>query len=209
MAARFCTPRTAVFFDYGQRARASEERAVRGIAEHYGLETVRLALPWYETFSRSAIIDENRSIPEPGVAGLEEAAAESAGAVWVENRNAVFITIAAAIAVSRDDTLLIVGFNREEAASFPDNSAEFLSRMNAALELGAGGRIRVESPTIGMTKAEIVREALAMDIPWHLVWSCYRGGEVMCGRCPSCLRLRRAITGTPVEGRIDFERSGT
>ena len=208
MAARFCTPRTALFFDYGQRAAEREERAVRGIASHFGLEAVRLELPWYKTFSHSAIIDRTGEIPEPGRAGLDEAALEGAGAVWVENRNAVFIDIAAAVAAARESSIIIVGFNREEAALFPDNGSEFLSRMNAALELGAGERVRVESPTIAMTKAEIVREALSMDIPWHLVWSCYRGGELMCGRCPSCLRLRRAIAGTPAADRIGFEGSG-
>ncbi len=57
-----------------------------------------------------------------------------------------------------------------------------------------------------MTKVEIVREGLRLGIPWGDLWSCYRGGESMCGRCESCLRLKRAVAGTAASGLIDFER---
>ena len=89
---------------------------------------------------------------------------------------------------------------------FPDNSEAFLNSVNGALAVGAGGLIRVESPTLSMTKREIVEWGLALDIPWGLIWSCYGGGERMCGSCESCARLRRAIAGTAAASLVTFDR---
>jgi 7-cyano-7-deazaguanine synthase len=208
MAARHWRPEAAVFFDYGQRARVREDAAVGGIAERYGLEKIRVELPWLGAVSRSVLIEGRGILPQPDPDGLDAAGTEGPGAVWIENRNAIFIEIAAAFAVARGCEVVVVGFNREEAAAFPDNSAEFVERINRSLELSAGEPVRVESPTLPFTKAEIVREGLAMDIPWHLIWSCYDGDELMCGVCGSCLRFRRAITGTPVERHFRFKRDG-
>ncbi|UCF04264.1 MAG: 7-cyano-7-deazaguanine synthase QueC [bacterium] len=207
MAARHWRPEAAVFFDYGQRARVREDAAVRGIAERYGLEMVRVELPWLGAISRSVLIEGRSILPKHDPGEPDAAGTERPGAVWVENRNAVFINIAAAIAVARGCEIVVVGFNREEAVAFPDNSTEFVERINGSLELSAGRPVRVESPTLPLTKKEIVREGLSLDIPWHLIWSCYGGEELMCGVCGSCMRLRRAIVGTPVERRFRFTRS--
>ncbi|MDD4858109.1 MAG: 7-cyano-7-deazaguanine synthase, partial [Candidatus Krumholzibacteria bacterium] len=104
---------------------------------------------------------------------------------------------------------VVVGFNREEAAAFPDNSETFLERINGALELGLRCRVRVVCPTLRMTKREIVDGALALGIPLELLWSCYGGGELPCGSCESCLRLKRAVAGTPAERRVRFRKEGS
>jgi 7-cyano-7-deazaguanine synthase len=128
--------------------------------------------------------------------------------VWVENRNGVFINIAAAVAEAAGCNFVIAGFNSEEAEQFPDNSAAYLERVNASLELGAGASVRVVSPTLGMRKREIVETGIRLKIPWKDIWSCYRDGPVMCGRCESCRRLARAVSGTAAEAEIRFGKRG-
>jgi 7-cyano-7-deazaguanine synthase len=197
MAARSTpVPVAALFFDYGQHAARSEGAAARGIAEHFHLSFERLELPWLARLSSSALI-AGRGEPPAWVG--RELDDRSARDVWVENRNGIFINIAAFYAAETGCDAVIVGFNREEASVFPDNGEEYLARINGALELGLGKRVRVESPTLRMGKREIVERALELDIPWELLWSCYRGGERMCGSCESCLRLARAVAGTPAE----------
>jgi 7-cyano-7-deazaguanine synthase len=194
-------PSAALFFDYGQHAARREEDAARRIAGRYGVPFERLDLPWLARLSTSALVAGPREIPSWSAEALDDAAPR---AVWVENRNGIFINIAAFYAAERGSEGVIVGFNREEAAAFPDNSEAYLERTNAALELGLVRRVRVVSPTLRMTKREIVEAALALDVPWELLWSCYRGGEAPCGSCESCLRLRRAVAGTPAERRVKF-----
>ena len=209
MASEYCKPKTAMFFDYGQHASSREKDAAGKIADHFGLYFKCIELPWLGQLSSSVLISGRGEPPGllPGELDKEDHAGSCS--VWVENRNAIFINIAAAFAAAEKFEVVVVGFNREEAAVFPDNSEEFLRRINESLDLGVGNRVKVESPTISMTKREIVREGMRLGIPWNLVWSCYRGGTDMCGVCESCRRLERAVSGTPAEAEIRFGKEGS
>jgi 7-cyano-7-deazaguanine synthase len=198
-----CEPAAALFFDYGQHAARKEEIAARGIAGLYHIPFERIELPWMARFSKSALVAPAGEPPRWSPDRLDDTAPR---AVWVENRNGIFVNIAAFCAAERGMAAVVVGFNREEAAAFPDNSEEFVDRVNRALELSLGRRVRVVAPTLRMTKREIAERALALDIPWELLWSCYRGGDLPCGSCESCLRLKRAVRGTGAEGRVRFEK---
>jgi 7-cyano-7-deazaguanine synthase len=188
-----CTPAAALYFDYGQHAARREAEAARRIAGFYGLPLECIELPWLATFSKSTLVGGAGDLLRWSPDRLDDAAPR---AVWVENRNGIFINIAAFYAAECGYDAIIVGFNREEAEAFPDNGEEFVARINGALELSLARRVRV------------VRRALALDIPWELLWSCYRGDERPCGSCESCLRLKRAVAGTPAELRVRFEKEG-
>ena len=95
--------------------------------------------------------------------------------------------------------MVIAGFNAEEAVTFPDNSPAFISAANKALSYSTLSRVQVLSPTSDLNKTEIVRLGMEIDAPLDLVWSCYEGGEVMCGVCESCMRLRRALVSAGSE----------
>ena len=89
---------------------------------------------------------------------------------------------------------VVVGFNREEATTFPDNSEDFLERATRALELSTANQVRVFSYTVSWDKREIVarlRKELP-EFPFHLLWSCYLGGDRPCAQCESCQRSARA-----------------
>jgi 7-cyano-7-deazaguanine synthase len=198
-----CEPAAALFFDYGQHAARKEELAARGIAGFHGIPFERIELPWMARFSKSALLAGAGEPPRWSPDRLDDTAPR---AVWVENRNGIFINIAAFYAAGQGKDVVVVGFNREEAAAFPDNSGEYIDRVNRALELSLGRSVRVVAPTLGMTKREIAARALSLDFPWELLWSCYGGGEFQCGSCESCLRLKRAVGGTSAEGRVRFEK---
>jgi 7-cyano-7-deazaguanine synthase len=127
--------------------------------------------------------------------------------VWVPNRNGVFLGVAAAFAERYGCTVVVTGFNREEAAEFPDNSAEYVEAFNRGLEFSTRGAVRVVSYTLHMSKREILRRALEVGVPVGAIWSCYRGGERMCGSCASCRRLKTAIDSLPKgqQPTIEFE----
>ena len=198
-----CEPAAALFFDYGQHAARKEELAASGIARFYDIPFERIELPWIARFSKSALLAGAGEPPRWSPDRLEDT---SPRAVWVENRNGIFINIAAFYAAGQGKDVVVVGFNREEAAAFPDNSGEYVDRVNRALSLSVGRGVRVVAPTLGMTKREIAERSLSLDIPWELLWSCYGGGDLQCGACESCLRLKRAVGGTSAEGRVRFEK---
>jgi len=181
-----------LFVDYGQRAAIPEERAARAVAESFGMEFERAELPILARITRTALVDTKNPVPEPDLVTLDETASSTADAVWVPNRNGLLLNLAAALAEAEGLEHLIVGFNAEEAATFPDNSAEFVHAVNLALQASTRGMVSVIAPTLHMQKREMLAAGRALGAPLEVTWSCYQGGEIPCGRCESCLRRQRA-----------------
>ena len=185
----------AVTVDYGQRSVAREIRAAAAIARTLGVAHRPVKVPFVGELGGSALLDRDRPIPDrpPEELDLPRASREDARAVWVPNRNGLLINIAACCAESMGAKRVIVGFNAEEAASFPDNSQPFLEAATAALAHSTMNGVIVESPTVGLDKTGVVRLGLEIGAPLELIWSCYRDGPAHCCKCSSCLRLKRAL----------------
>ena len=190
-------PVLALTARYGQRAADAEVRAARALAETYGVRHEVVDLTWLGALGGSALTQEAAAMPELRPDQLDERAAteKSAKAVWVPNRNGVLINVAAAYAERLGATRVIVGFNREEAATFPDNSGEFLGRATRSLEFSTANQVEVFCYTTQLDKREIVAklERLEKPFPYDLIWSCYQAGPKACGLCESCRRLARAL----------------
>jgi len=192
--------RLAIHFDYGQRARASERASVIAVVSYYQLPLREVDVRWL------------RALSPPGMregAGEGDGDLQALDDVWVPNRNGVFLNIAAAFAESYGCEVVITGFNREEAAEFPDNTPAYVERLNAALGYSTRSGVEVTSFTQDLDKREILWRGTELGAPLSLIWSCYRSGERMCGRCASCRRLRLALDALPEDRRppIVFEES--
>jgi 7-cyano-7-deazaguanine synthase len=184
-------------FDYGQRAAAREISAAVRLAGHYGLDHKVLKIDFLGEITGTALVDRKKSIPVPKTDELDDLSVtmQSAAAVWVPNRNGVFINIAAAFAEALGCGQVVTGFNREEAATFPDNTLEYVRAASQALSYSTANKVRVVSYTQMLDKVEIVNLGKRLGVPFNLVWSCYLDREVMCGECESCRRFYRAMAG--------------
>ncbi len=185
----------ALTFDYGQRAARREIEGSRKLAKHYGVPWKLVRLPWLGGITDTALVARRKKMPRFTTAQLSDRrrTERSAKAVWVPNRNGVFLNIAAAFAESLKCREVVIGFNREEAATFPDNSAAFGRAATGAFRYSTANRVRVVSYTAAMDKRQIVLLARRLRLPLELVWPCYEGGRTPCGSCESCLRFRRAL----------------
>ena len=184
----------ALTFNYGQQAARRENEAAAAMCARYGLHHEVVRLPWLAAITKTALVVKNRSLPCPDVSRLDDCSGRKAAErVWVPNRNGIFLAVAAGFAESFGANEIVPGFNAEEAASFPDNSAEFIQAVNRSLRLSTLNRVRVRCYTARKRKPAIVRLGLRIDAPLDLIWSCYQGGRRMCGKCESCLRLVRAV----------------
>ena len=186
----------ALTADYGQRAAGAELRSAEALCRHYGVRHERVDLRWLGALGGSSLTGSG-AVPSLGVQDLDrlEVTRETARAVWVPNRNGVLIHVAAAYAESLKADCVVVGFNREEAATFPDNTIEYLDRATRALEMSTSTGVIAYSYTASLDKKEIVAELrkLRSPFPFGLLWSCYQGGATPCGVCESCQRLTRAL----------------
>jgi 7-cyano-7-deazaguanine synthase len=88
---------------------------------------------------------------------------------------------------------VFVGAVAEDSSGYPDCTPGFYRAFQEVVDLGTRPetRIRIVTPVIAMSKAEIVREGQALGAPFGLTWSCYQSEDIACGDCESCrLRLR-------------------
>lgn len=190
----------ALTFDYGQRAAANEVFRAKKLSEFWSIPHRTLQVPLFLEPQSSGLLKTNSPLPNPSLNDLDNpiSAQKSAQAVWVPNRNGIFLEIAAAVAEQAHVDRLIVGFNIEEAQTFPDNSQNYLEAINQALYFSTSNHVQVVSPTLSLNKTEIVRKALELEVPLHFIWSCYETGDLMCGKCESCMRLKRGLTQNEV-----------
>lgn len=184
----------AITFDYGQKASERELKSSKEIAKFYNIKHEIITLDWLKNISKSTLTT-NADIPILNNKELDNKSIteKSAQSVWVPNRNGLFINIAACYADAHDYTNIIIGANKEEGATFKDNSLEFIQAVNTSLKYSVSNNVEVTAPLITMNKTEIVKSGLELNAPFKLVYSCYLNNEKHCGRCESCLRLKRAL----------------
>jgi len=185
----------ALTFDYGQRAKDREIESSKKIAGYYGIEHKVISLPWLAQITSTSLVNTDSNLPQLKITELDntELTHNSAKNVWVPNRNGLFINVAASFADSYDFTHIIFGANKEEGTTFPDNTQDFIDRINHSLEYSTLSSPKVFAPLINSDKMEIVKIGLSKKIPFNLVRSCYTNNEKHCGMCESCLRLKRAV----------------
>jgi 7-cyano-7-deazaguanine synthase len=151
-------------------------------------------LPWLSKISTSSL-NTDADIPELGEDDLDDLdkSSETASNVWVPARNTVFTSIALSYAESIGAEIIIVGWNGEEGATFPDNSKQYMEKFNELIDVGSPDKIRIEAPAIDLNKEEIVELGIKVGAPMELSYSCYKGDDKPCGVCESCVRRKRAF----------------
>jgi 7-cyano-7-deazaguanine synthase len=171
---------------YGQ-THEKEVECARRIASSLGLENhvIRFSLPW----GGSALLD--REIPIP-LGRQESEMAEEIPVTYVPARNSVFLSFAASYAEACGAGVIFLGANALDYSGYPDCRPEYFVAFSEAIrrgtKAGAEGRIiRIEAPLLRLSKKEIVELGVSLGVPFEKTWSCYRGKEIPCGGCDSCL----------------------
>ena len=177
----------ALTFDYGQKALDQEVSTSKNICDYYKIEHKVIKLDWLKNVTHTALV-EDKELPE----GIDNPEA-SAKSVWVPNRNGLFLNIAGSFADGNDYDYIIIGANKEEGQTFPDNTQEFIDRVNAEFEFSTQKHPKVVAPLINYDKNDIVKQAIEHNIPLEFVRSCYSNGKKHCGKCESCTRLKNAL----------------
>jgi 7-cyano-7-deazaguanine synthase len=177
----------ALTFDYGQKAVRQEIEASRKICDYYKIEHKVIKLDWLKEITKTSLVASD------GVPTEDFETSKSAEAVWVPNRNALFINIAASFCDSFCYNYILYGANKEEAGTFPDNTEEFRAQISELFKTSTLVHPQVIAPLINYTKGDIVKIAVENSMPLDLVMSCYNSGEGHCGKCESCHYLKKAL----------------
>ena len=186
---------------YGQRAEQREKEAVEQIADYLGAKELKFVeLPFLKELGGSALTDAKRKVPVGEEVNLDEE--KETPPTWVPCRNLVLLAHASAYAEVISAEAIFVGFNAEEARSYPDNEKEFVNRFNTVLEKAVASYCQpptVKAPLVDLLKPEIIKKGVEVKAPVHLTYSCYLGEEQHCGICESCVHRRRGFKEAGVE----------
>lgn len=198
---------TAITFNYGQQSLNQEIEHAKQICDKLNMKHVIIDLPWLKEISNSSLTTD-KDIPKPNDNDLDnpDVAIETAKSVWVPARNTVFCSIALAFAESIHAEIIIVGWDYEEAITFPDNSKEYLDAFNKTIKYGSYDDIEIKAPLINMNKEDIVIKGDEVNAPMNLSYSCYVGAEKHCGICESCKRRKRAFTKAKIIDPTEYEK---
>ena len=109
----------------------------------------------------------------------------------VPNRNAIFISVAAAIAQVNECAVIYIGCTQSDFDTFPDCRPAFLRSIDEAMTYAVN--IRVVAPLVGQTKSDIVKLGKQYQIDWGETWSCYAGADEPCGKCAACIERTNAL----------------
>jgi 7-cyano-7-deazaguanine synthase len=184
----------ALSFSYGQRHKW-ELDAARKVAAAIGAAQHRVAEIDLRGFGGSALTDE---IDVPKGRATEEMS-HGIPVTYVPARNTIFLSFALAWAEVLGANDIFIGVNALDYSGYPDCRPEFISafeRMaNLATKAGVEGRLKlkIHTPLIAMTKAQIIRRGLELGVDYALTSSCYDPSPTgePCGQCDSCqLRAR-------------------
>lgn len=191
----------ALTFNYGQRAAARELERAGEIARLAGVPWKSLDLTWFSEFTKTALVNLTSHVPTGGAVSIDDlkVSNETAKAVWVPNRNGIFLNIGAAFAEGLGADIVVPGFNIEEGATFPDNTQGFLDALSDAFQFSTSNGVRAECYTTGLNKTQIVERGRALGAPFDLMWPCYFAGATPCGECESCKRFTRAVTAAAAD----------
>jgi 7-cyano-7-deazaguanine synthase len=173
---------------YGQRTERRERQAFNDIADFYAVEKrLDVSIEYLAKIGGSSLTDANIEVAE---ANLESKEIPTS---YVPFRNANMLSIATSWAEVLNANRIYIGAVAEDSSGYPDCRPEFYVAFEKTIEVGTKPetRIKIVTPIIHLTKAEIVRKGIELNAPLHLSWSCYRNEDAACGTCDSCaLRLR-------------------
>lgn len=186
----------AISFRYGQRHAIELEKA-RKIAELYQVAKHVVINLDLGGFGGSALTDPSLAVPK-------HASADDIGTdiplTYVPARNTVFLSYAVAWAEVLAAQDIFIGVNALDYSGYPDCRPEYIQAFEAMANLATksgveGHRLRIHAPLIHLTKAEIIRQGLELQVDYALTSSCYDPSPEgqPCQRCDSCLLRMRGF----------------
>lgn len=191
-----------ISFRYGQR-HDKELRSASEICDYYDIKHTIIDID-LSSF-KSALTNSGVDVPHDRTGNLDE----EIPITYVPARNIIFLSIAAGLCESVDADRIYIGANVVDYSGYPDCRPEFFESFENMLEKGTkagveGNAIKIITPILNMSKAEIVKTAKELNAPLHLTWSCYEGGDKACGCCDSCILRLRGFEEAGYEDEIKY-----
>lgn len=183
----------ALSFDYGAKHNHREIPCARWQCAQLGIRHEVVALDFINRLFRSDLLQSGGSVPDGHYA---EASMKQ---TVVPFRNGILLAVAAGFAESVEAQGVVIAAHAGDHHIYPDCREAFMVAMDQAMTLGTYPGIRLLRPFIALSKAQIVTRGRDCGVDFAHTWSCYKGGELHCGSCGTCVERREAfqLAGVP------------
>jgi len=193
---------TALIFDYGQRHKF-EISAAKKIADLAKAPTKLIKIDLGQ-FGNSALTD-NIEVPKNQEIGKE------IPVTYVPVRNTIFLSYALAYAEVNNIFDIFIGVNALDYSGYPDCRPEFIQAFekmaNEGTKFAQGNKkIKIHTPLISLTKAEIIKTGTELDVDYKLTHSCYDPSfdGLSCGECDACILRKEGFTKAGISDPTNY-----
>ncbi len=177
-----------IHINYGQRTETRELKSFNDIADYYNVnERLVIDFQHLAKIGGSSLTDKNIKVTK---ADLDNKEIPSS---YVPFRNANILSACVSWAEVIKAEAIFIGAVYEDSSGYPDCRPEFFSAYEKMIDIGTKPetKIKIVTPIINLSKAEIIQKGIELEAPLDLTWSCYQNEDEACGVCDSCaLRLR-------------------
>ena len=187
-----------ISFDYGSNHNAREIPFARMHCERLGIKHIVISLDFMNRYFKSSLLEGADAVPDGHYAD------ENMKSTVVPFRNGIMLSIAVGIAESNGLRYVMMANHGGDHSIYPDCRREFVCAFDAAAKAGTYVGAGIPAPYTGITKADIARRGKEMGLDYSETWSCYKGGDVHCGRCGTCVERREALAEAGIEDTTPY-----
>ncbi len=188
----------AVTFDYGSLQNDRERQFAVLHCQRLGIPHIIIPLTFIKQYFKSAMLQSAEDIPD----GRYDD--ESMKSTVVPFRNGIMLAIATGIAESHGLRRVMIANHAGDHAIYPDCREAFINAMSAATAAGTYDGVIVDAPYTLLSKTDIARRGAELGINYAETYSCYKGGEVHCGTCGTCVERREAMRDAGIEDPTQY-----
>lgn len=188
-----------ISFDYGSNHNAREIPFAKMHCERLGIKHITINLDFMHQYFKSSLLDSAEAIPEGHYAD------DNMKSTVVPFRNGIMLSIAIGIAESNNLDQVFIANHGGDHTIYPDCRPEFINAIDAAATAGTYNNVKVVAPYTKITKSDIARIGKKLGIDYTETWSCYKGGEVHCGKCGTCVERKEALAEAGIEDKTIYE----
>ncbi|MFQ5580937.1 MAG: 7-cyano-7-deazaguanine synthase QueC [Nitrospiria bacterium] len=191
-------------FDYGQRHK-KELKYARLLATYLAVPHNVVDLTSIGALLTGSALTDDIEVPDGHYAE------KTMKITIVPNRNAIMLSIAFGIAVSRQAEVVAAGMHAGDHFIYPDCRSSFAAAFDKMQRLATEGvahpNLRLYTPFMDKTKADIVTIGHRLGVDYKNTWSCYKGGNLHCGTCGTCVERREAFMLTGVTDPTEYQEA--
>lgn len=177
----------AVSFDYGSKHNHKEIPFAAWHSQKLGIPHRIIRLGFVDELFKSDLLQSGGAIPD---GHYQE---QTMKQTVVPFRNGIMLSVAGGYAESIEANGLVIAAHSGDHAIYPDCREDFMKSMADAIRLGTYAAVEIIRPFIHNTKAEIAKRGQELGVDFSKTWSCYKGGNIHCGTCGTCVERREAF----------------